>query len=147
MPAISSIFTSPAQRFKWLVDEVSIQIAMGYSDHEIAEELGTSVEFVARQRKFLSPRPPILPEQLKRGIFYRWGMLGKKHSPETRAKMTAARRGKKHSAETKAKIAASHRGKKHSPETRAKMAASHRGKKHSPETKAKMSKTRKKQED
>jgi very-short-patch-repair endonuclease len=52
-------------------------------------------------------------------------------SPETRAKMSAARLGKKrspHSEETKRKIAESHRGKTHSLETREKLSQANIGK-------------------
>jgi len=72
-------------------------------------------------------------------------MRGRRHSPESRAKMSAiqlalkTRLGKKHSSETRAKISASQLGKKHSPEHIEKMAAALRGKKHSPEAKARMS--------
>ena len=64
---------------------------------------------------------------------------GKKRSPETRAKIGAARTGKKRSPETKAKMAAAKTGKKRSPETKAKIAAAHAGKPLSPETRAKIS--------
>jgi len=40
------------------------------------------------------------------------GALGLKHTPETRAKMSAARKGKKHTPEWNARIADSHRGMK-----------------------------------
>ena len=60
---------SPAEAFQCLCEAVSAQIRAGYSDHYIADAVGTSKEFVRRQRRFLAPRPPILPQQLKRGIF------------------------------------------------------------------------------
>lgn len=66
-------------------------------------------------------------------------------SPETRAKMSAARMGNqnalgyKHSPEARAKNSAANRGRKKSPEHRAKMSAAHMGRKKSPETRAKMS--------
>ena len=74
----------PAKRLQCLMDAVSVRISSEArhhddsdrvtsrkvdSDHQIAEELGTSIEFVRRQRKFLASRPPVLPQQLKRGIF------------------------------------------------------------------------------
>ena len=59
---------------------------------------------------------------------------GKKHSPETRAKLSAVMKGennpmygKKPSPETIAKISAAKKDKKHSPETRAKLSAAHIG--------------------
>ena len=64
------------------------------------------------------------------------------HTPETKAKMSAAHTGKIISPETKAKMSAAHTGKKlgpKSPEAIAKTAAANTGKKHSPETLAKMS--------
>ncbi len=60
---------------------------------------------------------------------------GKRHTPETRAKMSAAKKGKpgnwlgkSHTPETRAKISAAKKGKKgtpHTPETRAKISAAH----------------------
>ena len=81
------------------------------------------------------------------------GTSGCIHSPETRAKMSAAHKGKKNhnygktlSPETRAKISAATKGKTRSPETRAKMSAALKGENHpfygksrSPETRAKMS--------
>ncbi len=89
--------------------------------------------------------------------------LGFKHTDESRAKMSAAKKGKSHkphSPETKAKIAAKlkgrpspakgkpspKKGQKCSPETCAKMSAAKKGKKgkpHSEETKAKIAATSK----
>lgn len=70
------------------------------------------------------------------GLSHPSGMLGKRHSPEARAKMSEARQGlrnalgSRHSAETRAAYSAARRGpanpnfgKKHSDETRAKMRA------------------------
>lgn len=85
--------------------------------------------------------------------------LGKKHTPETRALMSAAKKGKpalpavaaalrtafagrKHSAETIAKMRAAHRGKVFSPEHRARMSAAHAGLKASDEARAAMSASR-----
>lgn len=60
---------TPAEGFKFLLENVSFKIIEGLSDVVIAEAFGTSIEFVRRQRRFLAPRPPVLPQQLKRGIF------------------------------------------------------------------------------
>jgi group I intron endonuclease len=74
---------------------------------------------------------------------------GKKRSPETKAKISAANKGKKgspHSEEAKAKISEARKGKKlgpHSPEHIAKISAASKGKKLSTETKARMSEARK----
>lgn len=89
-------------------------------------------------------------------------MLGKKHTEETRKKLSDAAKGKKSrlgavlSEETKRKISESQKGKKHSEETKAKMRATHitigtkppvlcgaknpfYGRKHTEETKQKIS--------
>lgn len=65
------------------------------------------------------------------------GVSGHRHSPETRAKLSASHAGIKHRnfgkrlpAETRAKISAAHMGKTHSPETRAKLSAANMGHKH-----------------
>ena len=69
--------------------------------------------------------------------------FGRKHTPEALAKIGAASlgrvtfSGKKHTEETKKKISARKIGVKLSDETRAKMSASHMGVKHSPEAPAK----------
>ena len=68
--------------------------------------------------------------------------LGRVHSVETRAKMSASRKGKVFSAETKAKISAACKGRKgHSPSTehRKKISIASTGRKASAETRAKMS--------
>ena len=65
-------------------------------------------------------------------------MLGRKHSAETRAKMSAAQKGKKKSPEHAAKVGAAHRGKKRTEEHRAKLSIAHTGKTISSETRAKL---------
>lgn len=60
--------------------------------------------------------------------------LGRKHSPESRAKMSASMRGKKKSPEHCLKMGAINRGKTLPPETRAKMSASRTGLKRGPPT-------------
>lgn len=77
--------------------------------------------------------------------------LGTKASPETRAKMSAARMGKKQNMtpKKKAQIAKMHAGRKGKPlsdETKLKLSAAHKGKMHSEETKKKISETKRKQE-
>ncbi len=64
---------------------------------------------------------------------------GRKHSEETKAKMSEVHKGKKHSEETRAKLSEANRGRKLSEETKAKMSEAHKGKKLSEETKAKIS--------
>lgn len=64
--------------------------------------------------------------------------MGRRHSPETRAKMSAARMGWNPSPETRAKIAAAQRGRKLSPETRARMSASSPRRKLTPEEREKL---------
>ena len=82
--------------------------------------------------------------------------VGIKHSPETRAKMSAAHKGRKHSAEHRAKLSAARKGKPMSAETRANMSgrvwsaesrakssASQKGVPKSAETRAKISESAK----
>jgi NUMOD3 motif len=68
---------------------------------------------------------------------------GFKHSPETRARMTAAHTGKRHSPEIRAKISAGQRGKQLgktiSPARRAAVSAANRGKPKPLEQREKMS--------
>lgn len=54
---------------------------------------------------------------------------GRKHSDETRAKISEANKGKHHSVETRKKMSESRKGKVHSVETRKKISESHKGKK------------------
>lgn len=65
--------------------------------------------------------------------------LGVVFSTEHRSKIAAARVGKKHSEKARAKMSAANIGKKKSPEHCAKMSLINLGKKLSPETRAKMS--------
>ena len=107
--------------------------------------------------------PMRVPEIAKKMSGENSPMYGKKHSAETRKKISEARKGenhpmygktgknnprygKKHSAETRKKMGEAHKGKKHSQETRKKMSEAHKGenhpmygKHHSKETKQKMS--------
>jgi hypothetical protein len=78
------------------------------------------------------------------------GFSGAIHTPETKAKISAAMKGenspnygKTLSPETKRKLSEAHKGKTHSEETRTKISAAQKGKTLSPETRAKMSATRK----
>ena len=78
------------------------------------------------------------------------GVSGAIHTPETKAKISAAMKGenspnygKTPSPETRRKLSEAHKGKTHSEETRAKISAAQKGKTLSPETRAKMSATRK----
>lgn len=66
-------------------------------------------------------------------------MKGRPKSPETRAKMKAAQLARVLSPEAKESIRLANLGKKKSPETLAKMAAANLGKKHTEESKALMS--------
>ena len=68
---------------------------------------------------------------------------GRKRSPETLAKMSAAKKGRKLSPEHIAKMSATRKGRKMSPEFCAKMSDTRKGRKSSPETCAKMSAARK----
>lgn len=55
---------------------------------------------------------------------------GKKHRPETLAKLSASGKGRKLTSETRAKICASRKGQKPTPESCAKMSAAQLGSKH-----------------
>jgi hypothetical protein len=57
-------------------------------------------------------------------------MLGKKHSEETKAKMSAIKKGQTHSEEAKAKISAGNKGKTYSNETIYKISVSKKGENH-----------------
>ena len=81
------------------------------------------------------------------------GFEGRRHTPETKAKLSEAMKGEKNpnygkklSPEHRAKLSEANKGdknssygKKHTPEARAKMSEANKGKKHTPETKAKLS--------
>jgi len=64
---------------------------------------------------------------------------GKKHSEETKIKMSEAKKGKKRSEETKRKMSVGQSGRKHSEETKRKMSEIHKNYKHSEKTKQKIS--------
>lgn len=87
-------------------------------------------------------------------------MAGRAHTPETRAKMSAAHKGKVPTIETRVRLSSWQRGRVHTPEARAKMSASQKGRRatsesiesnrrgqtgrvHTPETRAKMSESQK----
>lgn len=57
--------------------------------------------------------------------------ISRKHSEETRRKMSEAHKGRKHSLETKMKISKANKGRKHSQKTRRKMSILSRGKNNS----------------
>jgi group I intron endonuclease len=67
------------------------------------------------------------------------GVMGRSHSAEWRAKMSALRLGVKRSPETCVKIGDGHRGKTVSTEARENMSTAHTGKKRTPESIAKQS--------
>lgn len=72
-------------------------------------------------------------------------MAGRKHTPESLARMSAVQRGRKHTPETRQKIADHHRGKVfgvQTAESLRKRAEASRGRKHSPETIEKMRQAR-----
>ncbi len=72
-------------------------------------------------------------------IEHRAKLIGKHHSPETRARMSVARKGQKRSPEHVVKTAGANTGKKRSPEACARIGAAKKGVKHSAETRYKMS--------
>lgn len=108
---------------------------------------------VPKNKKFLNMTRNLKPDSTpKDGV--RNGFFGKKHSPETIAKMKASHRhiptwlGRKHSEETKAKISIASSKYRASEETKIKIGLASKGrkaslgKKHSEETKAKMRKAK-----
>lgn len=80
--------------------------------------------------------------KIRRGRKYepgrRSGMLGKHHSPETRAKIAAAGRGRKHTDATKRKLSALRRGRKLSEAQKELLRHYRRGTKLTPEHRAKI---------
>jgi len=66
-------------------------------------------------------------------------MYGKKHSEQSRNKMSKAHKGKKHSEETRKKITEANKRRKHSEETKKKIGKAHKGKKISEEHRKKTS--------
>lgn len=66
------------------------------------------------------------------------GMKGKKHSEETKLKLSKASKGRKHTDESKLKISKALKGKKHSEETKLKISNSGKGRKMSEEHKNKL---------
>lgn len=66
----------------------------------IAKGCGSSPENIARLRQMAKDRI---------------GKSGKKHTEETRMRMSAARKGRKHSAETKRKMSIAHKGMHYTP--------------------------------
>ena len=68
--------------------------------------------------------------------------LGTKHSPETITRIGASHKGmsgRRHSVETRVKMSVANRGQKRSPETCANISASKKGQKYSPEHRANIS--------
>jgi len=118
---------------------------------------------IAGMKKLWQDLPPSLKEQHQKERVIQLkkseARKGKKHTPETRAKMSEAHKGRlspmkgrRHTPETRAKISEAHKGKKHTPETRAKISEAlkgrlspMKGRRHTPETRAKMSEAHKTQ--
>jgi hypothetical protein len=67
------------------------------------------------------------------------GISGYKHTAEWRSKLSATQKGRTATPETRAKLRAARRGFRYSPESRAKMSVSQRGRTASAETRAKLS--------
>lgn len=112
-------------------------------------ELCEPADLIAKEQSHIDIRADynIIPKAYDPPTF-----RGLSHSPETRAKMSAAQTGEKHAmygkhhtAEAKEKIRLAGTGKKYpsrkplSPEALAKISAANTGRKHTPETRARMS--------
>jgi len=89
-----------------------------------------------RRRMSESRRAYTSPETRRlRGLAW----MGRKHTEETKAKMSAAGKGRRMSDEQKAQVSAVHKGKTLSAETRQKLSQARTGKTPSEETRAKIS--------
>ena len=77
------------------------------------------------------------------------GIVGYKHSAETKKKISESLKGKKHSEETKRKMSEAHKGKRHpcSEETKQKISKTKKGYHHSEETRKKMSESHKRKQE
>lgn len=82
-------------------------------------------------------------ESYAKNVKFNYNWVGKKHSLETRKKMSNSHKGKKMSEESKEKNRNKHLGKKMSTKTKLKISSIHKGKKMSEETKSKISITNK----
>jgi group I intron endonuclease len=102
---------------------------------EVLEECGVA-DLVAREQAWIDGCDSVFNVCEAGG-----SSLGFRHTPEARAKISAANKGRKHSAATRARHSAANRRRKHSAEARAKMSAIHSNR--SPETRARMSAARK----
>lgn len=72
------------------------------------------------------------------GLAARNPMLGRKHTEETRRKLSEAHKGHRHSAETRRKISKAGKGRKHTEEARRKMSDANRGRRLTEETRRKI---------
>lgn len=89
---------------------------------------------------------PITEENRKAKSLFMIGkklMLGKRHTEESKKKMSETSKGRKHTEESKKKISISLSKRKHTEESKRKIGNYHRGRKHSEESKKKMSEANK----
>lgn len=111
-------------------------------------ELAENVPADAKQaRKAMAEREQLWIDlfpisQLMNSLLIAESRIGLKHTPESRAKMSASGSGKPKSEEHRRKISEALKGKKKSPQAVARSAAGHKGISPSQETRAKMSASR-----
>lgn len=101
---------------------------------EILEAVESARDLVAREQYWIDALHAACPMRGFNASPTAGSPLGVKHSAETRAKQSAARKGKKfgaQSAEHRANLGAAKRGRKFSAEARANMSAARKGKKRS----------------
>lgn len=109
----------------------------------IVETVQPSADWAARERFWIEHLRIVYPDAVNTSNGGD-GAPGNIHTPESRAKMSAARKGVRLSSEWRAKVSAglrgnrNHQGKTHSAETRAKMSAAKMGEKLSPDRIAKL---------
>ena len=131
-------------------DETRARIAAGNRGKVFSEETRARMR-AAQLGKTLSPETRAKLSAARRGNKNAVGnkiWVGRKHSEESKAKMSASLSGRRPSEETRKKMSAAQTGRKHSEQSRAAMHAAQLGnqkwlgKKHTPETRAKMAAAR-----
>jgi group I intron endonuclease len=113
----------------------TIAVLEGFPEFKKTDE----ARLIAREQAWLDKLRPHDPAVGFNSAPWATGGGPANHSPETRAKLSAALKGCIRTPETRAKISAYATGRTHSPETLEKLAAAGMGRPASPETRAKRS--------